>query len=214
MKKIIDIYKECKIMGNLVQHQMRTAAVAMQVCESFDGNIDKENIIKACLLHDMGNIIKFNLTKFPEWNNPEGGDYWETVKKEYISKYGNNEHHASLEIAKEIGLSDRIIDLIECVDSSSVENIKIGSDFGEKICIYADNRVSPHGIVSTEERSIEAKERYKDHSHTFNEEKRIFFSENINEIEKQIFSHTKIQPEDINDDSIKEYLEKLENIEI
>lgn len=214
MKKIIEIYKEYKIMGNLVQHQMRVSAVAMQICESFEGEIDKENIVKACLLHDMGNIIKFNLSKFPEWNNPEGGEYWETIKNEYISKYGNNEHHASLEIAKNIGLSTRIIELIKCVDSSAIENIKMDDDFGKKICIYADNRVSPYGIVSTEERSLEAKERYKDHDHNFDDERREFFMKNIFSIEKQIFSHSKLKPEDINDESIKIYLEKLQNIEI
>ena len=201
-------------MPNLVMHQIRVAAVAMQICESFDLEIDKESIIKACLLHDMGNIIKFQLDIFPEQNEPEGIEYWKTVKNEYISKYGVNEHQASLLIALELGVLDHIKDLIYCVDSASVEKIAREDDFEKKICMYADGRVTPHGVVSIEERSIEAKERYKNHPYTFNEESRLHFNKNLDLIEKQIFSHKKIKPEDINDESIKDYLEKLKDYSI
>ena len=200
----------------LVMHQIRVAAVAMQICESLDIDIelDKENIIKACLLHDMGNIIKFNLNNFPEQNKPEGIEYWQTVKDEYISKYGKNEHQASMEIGKELGISSRILDLVYCVDSASVGKIADGDDFSQKVCMYADGRVTPYGVVSIEERSMEAKERYKNHPYAFNEENRLHFNKNLNSIEKQIFSHTKIKPEDITDDSIKDYLEKLKSFSI
>lgn len=214
MKNITEIYKEYKIMPNLVKHQIRVAGVAMQICESFDMGIDKESIIKACLLHDMGNIIKFKLDHFPEWNEPLGTDYWQKIKDDFILKYGNDEHQASLNIAKELGVSTYICELINSVDSSHIEAIFKDSEFGKKICIYADNRVTPHGVVSAEEHSLEAHIRYKNHPHAFSEESRLFFNENIYLIEKQIFSHTKIKPEDINDESIKNYLEKLENIVI
>jgi len=214
MKNIIDIYKEYKIMPNLVMHQIRVAAVAMQICDSLTINIDKESIIKACLLHDMANIIKFNLEYFPELNKPEGIDFWQNVKNDYILKYGNNEHEASLLIARELGVSNRIYDLIYCIDSSSVEMIAKEDDFSKKICMYADNRVTPHGVVSIEERSLEAKERYKNHPHSFNEEIRIFFMENMFSIEKQLFSKINIKPEDINDESIMVNIKKLEAITI
>lgn len=214
MKNITEIYKEYKIMPNLVKHQIRVAGVAMQICESFDMGIDKESIIKACLLHDMGNIIKFKLDHFPEWNEPEGIEYWQKIKDEYVEKYGQNEHMATVLIGEEICASPRILELMNCVDSSKIEILAMNDDFDKKICMYADGRVTPHGVVSIEERSNEAKERYKDHSHTFDEERRLHFNKNLDLIEKQIFSHTKIKPEDINDESIKNYLEKLENIVI
>jgi hypothetical protein len=214
MKNIIDIYKEYKIMPNLVMHQIRVAAVAMQICESLDIEIDKESIVKACLLHDMGNIIKFKLDHFPEWSDPEGIDYWAKVKEEYILKYGNNEHQSSHTIAQELGVASYIIDLINCIDSSIIKNIDMGNDLNQKICMYSDNRVSPYGIVSIEEHSLDAKERYKNHPHAFIEEKRLIFMGNLYSIEKQIFSHTKIKPEDINDESVKNYLEKLKDYSI
>lgn len=214
MKNIVEIYKDYRIMPNLVMHQMRVAAVAMQIIESLDMEVDKESVIRACLLHDMGNIIKFQLDFFPEWNKPDILVYWQEVKDEYILKYGSNEHKASLLIADELGASVKIKDLVYCVDSASVETTANNDDFDRKICLYADGRVSPLGVVSINERSLEAKDRYKNHPNKFDEERRLHFNKNLYSIEKQIFYHTNIRPEDINDESIKDYLEKLKNYSI
>ena len=214
MKKITDIYTQYKIMPNLQMHQFRVAAVAFQICDSLDIKIEKEDILKTCLLHDMGNIIKFNLNYFPEWNNPEGIEYWQKIKDDYITKYGNDEHHATIKIAKEIGIDSFVLDLIDSVDPSLIEINRKDLNFNKKICIYADNRVTPHGIVSIKERNIEAKKRYENHPHAFDENGHIHFIENIKEIEKQIFSHSKIKPEDITDESTIFYLENLKNFEI
>ena len=212
--KILDIYSEYRIMQNLAMHQLRVAAVALMICESLDLEVDKESIVKACLLHDIGNIIKFNLNYFPEWNEPQGLEYWEGVKNDYVLKYGNDEHKASLLIAKELKVTSIIYNLIDCIDSSVAERIVNENNFEKKICAYVDNRVTPYGVVSAEEHSLNAKERYKNHPHAFSEENRILFMKNLFEIEKQIFSHSKIVPEDINDNSMEKYLEKVKSIEI
>jgi len=80
--------------------------------------------------------------------------------------------------------------------------------------MYADNRVTPYGVVSAEEHSLDAQKRYRSHPHAFNEEGRSFFNKNLFEIENQIFSHLKIKPEDINDVSIKNYLEQFKGFYI
>jgi len=214
MKKITDIYKEYKIMQNLQMHQYRVAAVAFQICDSLEINVDKDSVIKSCLLHDMGNIIKFNLSYFPEFNKPEGIEYWQDIQNQYLDKYGKDEHYATLRIADELGVNDYIIELLNSVDPLFIEANKNSSNIDKKICIYADNRVDPNSIVSLDERSLEAKKRYENHPHSFDEENRIFFNKNIKEIEKQIFEHSKIKPEDINNESIVPYLEKLKFFEI
>ncbi len=201
-------------MPNLAEHQMRVAAVAMQISDSLDFKLDKESLILSCLFHDMGNIIKFNLNYFPKHNEPEDIDYWQKVKDSFIIKYGHNEHKASKEISKEIGLSSNIIEIIDSIDPKNIEKLAIGDDFVKKICIYADNRVTPFGVVSAEERSLEAKERYKNHPHAFGEDERSVFMENLLLIEKQIFSHSNIKSENINNNSIEKYLEKLEDFSI
>jgi len=212
MKDITDIYSEYKIMPMLAIHQIRVAAVANIVCDSLSIPIDKDNIIKACLLHDMGNIIKFNLNHFPiQQNEPRGMDYWEQVKEEYIIKYGKDEHVASIKIAKELGMSDHVIDLIASVEPALIldKSIKNDSDFGKKICNYADGRVTPHNVASIRERNNEARKRYENHPHSFSEEDRLLFVSSMEEIEKEIFLHLNIKPEDINDDSIQIYIDKL-----
>ncbi len=214
MKNILDIYKEYKINKSLVMHQLRVASVALVICDSFDFPIDKKNIIKACLLHDMGNIIKFDLNYFPEHNEPEGKEYWQGVKNDYVLRYGENEHHASLKIAEELDLNTRACDLIKMIDSDLIDIIAKESDFEAKICMYCDGRVTPHGVVSIEERSLEAKERYKNHPHNFDEERRIFFNKNLSLIENQIFSHSKLKPDDIDDSTISEILKKLKGFTI
>jgi len=209
MKNITEIYNDYKIMPNLALHQMRVAAVAMQICDSLNMEVDKDDVISVCLFHDMGNIIKFDLSYFPNLNTEKGIEYWEEVKKYYINKYGENEHIASSTIAKELGLSDYVCVLIDKMISSSIKDIYEGDDLIRKICIYSDNRVAPYGVVSTEEHSLDAKERYKNHTHAFCEESRRSFMKYLYLIEKQIFSNSKIKPEDISNESIKDYLEKL-----
>ena len=213
MKKITDIYRKYKIMPALAMHQIRVAAVAIEICKNIDITFDKESLVIACLLHDMGNIIKFNLKLFPEQNEPEGIDYWKQVKEEFISKYGKNEHIATAKIAEEIGVNSHVLDLIKFIDSDLIEKINLSDDISKKICMYADTRVTPYGITSFEYRMNEAKERYKDHPNAFDDKKHLNFKFNLKEIEKQIFSHLKIKPEDINDESVAQDIEKLKNYE-
>lgn len=214
MRKIEDIYKEYNVMPMLALHQLRVASVAMQICDSLSVELDKETIIKACLFHDIANIIKFNLNYFPEQNETKGIEYWQKVKDEFIDKYGDSEHIASVKIVKELGLSDSIVHLVDIIEPEFVEYVNNGNDLMEKIGIYADNRVTPHGVVSIEERNLEAKKRYENHPHAFGDKEREFFMKNMSSIEKQIFSYSNIKPEDINDESILKYLEILKEYKI
>lgn len=214
MRDVTELYVEYRITPLLAVHQLRVAAVANLINDNLKTKIDKDNLIKACLLHDMGNIIKFDLDYFPEENYPQGREYWQTVKDEFIKKYGNDEHCANVAIAHELKINIKAVDLIKGLDPRLIEKIKKFGSLEEKICIYADNRVSPSGVVSVDERSIEAKKRYEKHRQSFNEKQRIFFNQNIKEIEKQIFSKTMIKPEDINDITISPYIRKLRDYSI
>src|SRR3989344_1397907 len=119
--KIIEIYKKYKIPPNLQEHQLRVAAVALTICDNFNSEIDKDSVIKAALLHDMGNIIKFDLSKFPEFLEPEGIEYWKRVKEEFRKKYGEDEHNATYEIAKEIGVNKFAFEIIQGYGFSKYE---------------------------------------------------------------------------------------------
>jgi len=209
MRKITDIYRDYNIMWQLQAHQLRVAAVAQQICQSLDIPVDTHSIVSACLLHDMGNIIKFNLEYFPEFNQPQGIEYWRQIQNEYIEKYGLNEHHATLEIAGELGCTDSVKKIINAIDPLHLEKYGDQLSLEEKISLYADNRVTPHGIVSLKERSEEAFHRYKNHRNALGLESHKKFVGILELCEKEIFSHSNIKPEDITDASSMQIIELL-----
>ena len=214
MRKITDIYDEYKIIKNLREHQMRVAAVAMQIGESMDIIVGTENIVKACLVHDLGNIIKADLSYFPEFLEPEGYDYWKKVQDEFKEKYGENEHEATLHIVIQIGMGVVIRDIVSLIGYPYVEMAANTKDFNIKIATYADFRVGPYGVLTVEERAEEGRKRYEGKKNDVTDEERILKQKYIKELENQIFAHLNFKPEDINDDSIAPYIEKVKNFEL
>jgi len=211
------IYKKYKIMPSLQEHMLRVAAVASLICDSINIPVDRESIVNACLLHDMGNIIKFRIGILPEFYEPEGVEYWQEVQNEYIKKYGENEHEATLKIIKELGLSPKIGSLVDQIRFSFTCKHHDSDSLEIKIVHYSDGRVDPHGVVSYEERMKEGKKRYKNHKSTFgamDEEEREKLVECGREIERQIFAKCKIKPEDINNETVKPIISELKNFVI
>jgi hypothetical protein len=214
--KILDIYEKYNIMPQLMEHQLRVAAAADLICENLEIEIDQDNIVKACLLHDMGNIVKFDFTLLPEVVVQKGQEYWEGVKKEFEQKYGANTHEVTSKIIQEMGVSNRVLELADSVGFSEAFQNMQSNDFGKKICHYADARVGPYGVITLEERLMDLRERYENKGRSLakNPEEREGFENALREMEKQIFAKCKIQPKDITDESIKLKLEKLRNWEI
>lgn len=214
--KISQIYEEYDIMPVLQTHQLRVAAVAKQICESLNVKVDTQVVITACLLHDMGNIIKFDLTLFPEYYKPEGVNYWKSVQDRYIKTYGSDEHEASLIIARELGVSQPVLNCIEAIDfGKALENVKEGQELEPKICDNADMRVGPHGILSVEQRLDEGAIRYKNRVDKWVEpDKQEILHQAILDIQEQVFKHSSSKPADITDDSIAPIIEELRSYEI
>lgn len=210
MKEILSIYSEYKIMPTLQQHQLRVAAVAKQICDSISFSLDKEGIIKVCLLHDMGNIIKFDLNYFPDFVKPEGLEYWESIKKEYIDKYGTEEHIATEKICTEIGLSEKEKSYLNSVGFSRVKKALASNSLEQKICCYSDQRVGPHGTLSIQDRLVDGRKRYE------GRKEKAMISEQFEELalalkklEEEIFSYSNLKPEDINDNSVEPVISEL-----
>ena len=59
--KIIDIYNKYYLPENLQMHMLRVAACSNLIIDNWKGKeLDKEAIIRVCLLHDMGNMVKIS----------------------------------------------------------------------------------------------------------------------------------------------------------
>lgn len=160
---IIEIYAQYRIMPNLQQHQLRVAGVAQVVCQHIANQVPalpQTEIVQAALLHDMGNIIKFDLTRFPEFLEPEGVEYWQQVQAEFVAKYGNNEHEATRQIVHEIGVSDLVAELIASISFTGAAQVAAQSDPKWWIAEYADCRVTPEGVTDLETRLLDLETRY------------------------------------------------------
>ena len=202
-------------MPQLAMHQLRVAAVAYTITQAIFEPIHDEELISACLIHDMGNILKFDLSIFPETLEPQGRDYWEGVTEEFRTKYGPDEHVATLAIAREIGVSERTLNIVDKVGfSMAVENEHAGS-FEAKIACYADMRVAPQGIVSLAERLAEGERRYALRADRKKDDATLAAGARaLESIERQIFARASDKPEDITALSCEKYIPMLKKYHI
>lgn len=216
MKQIGEVYATYKIPPHLQEHMLRVAAVANLICDQVKGDkgaVNTHQVVSVCLLHDMGNIIKFKLTYFPDLIPPDQIPYWQSVKDEYIQKYGPNEHDATYAICEELGLST-LRPFLERVGFSNT-CVAAGCDsFEQKICTYADMRIGPRGVLSIDERTRDGQARFKDRG---GKDEKSFFDARVaclQDLEKQICSRTDISPEAITSEAIEPYIQKLKTFNL
>lgn len=215
MKKISDVYREYRLMPLLSDHQLRVAAVAKVICDSIKDFPETNDVVKTCFVHDMGNIIKFDLGYFPEAVQPEGLAYWEGVKSDYVAKYGTDEHVATQRIIAELNLDPKVTEYANQVGFSKLAETAADPSLAKKICAYADMRVGPYGVISAGERLIDGRKRYAGRAdRVIATEKFETCAEALKEIERDIFSLSSISPEDITEEKIAPIFEKLKDFEI
>lgn len=207
---IIEIYKKYYLPENLQMHMLRVAACSNLIIDNWNGlKIDKEAIIRVSLLHDMGNMVKI-----PESESQD--QRFLEIRKNYFDKYGTNDHEINLEIGRQEGLTEKEIRILDGKRSRKNEETLQSNSYERKICAYCDQRVAPDGVVGIKERLEDAKIRYKDKplSVWSNKEKADYLIKCSLEIEKQIMEYCKLKPEDINDNTIKVYVENLKRYEV
>ena len=215
-KNISDIYSKYKIPPQLQTHQLRVAAVANLICNNISNFLETRIVIQTCLVHDMGNIIKSNLDAFPEFLEPQGKKYWQDAKDEFIKKYGDDEHLASITIARELGLSERVINIIDRINfSKAVENSRL-PDLATKICVYSDARVSPKSVSSLKERLDESYARNHNDPGKIQSNPILYkaAAEAMFAMEKEIFSNSNLKPTDVTTEKLEEIITNLELFEI
>jgi hypothetical protein len=216
---ILEVYKKYNIMPNLQEHQLRVGAVASVIYKSltqekFVGARHRD-LLTACLLHDMGNIIKFKLGDL-HFFGEEGIDFWEPVKQEFIKKYGSNEHVATISIARELNVPPSVFSVLENIGfSKSPKNLE------EKVLVnmvacYSDQRVGPYGVLSLKERIEDGRKRFLSRvtDSNFRDEGFGIKVKALEDIEKLIFTNSTLKPSNINDKTIFEEIEVLKSFEI
>ncbi len=207
---IIEIYNQYHLPKNLQMHMLRVAACSNLILDNWKGKtIDKQAIVRVCLLHDMGNMVKI-----PE-EEIQDKDFIE-IRRKYVREYGTNDHQINMVIGKKEGLTNKELEILDGKRSRKNEETARSDNYEIKICAYCDQRVAPEGVVSIKERLEDAKKRYKDRplSVWSDEEKANRLIKCALEIEKQIMKYCDLKPEDINENSIQKYILMLQTYEI
>jgi len=212
--KIGEIYMRYDIMPNLAEHQLRVASVAKYLCDHMrERMVNEKDLVSACLIHDMGNIIKADLGLFPEFITPAMRPHYEKVKALMMEQYAD-EHEATLSIAGELGVNDVVLLYLENARFSKYNEVE--TDLGKKIYNYADMRVYPFGIVPLQERLDDLRKRYenKETRKKLPSFDREAFEKRMHEFESDIFSVVDCRPEDITDTTIAPFVEELQKDDI
>ncbi len=203
---ISDIYLKYRINKGLREHMIRVAAVAQLICDKSTVELDTRNIVTACLLHDMGNLIKAKkIDSMAELYEPEGVAYWTKVQAEMKEQYGTDEHIATVAIINEINPGTEAASYaLEAIGTENTAKVHAGNSLGAKIATYSDMRVGLFGIISIQERMNDLRARY------ISQNKLGFSAEDIdlrermlNDIEQVIFANSSISPEEVDDETTK-----------
>lgn len=200
-------------MPGLKAHMLRVAGVASIICDNFSRPVDKNLVISAALLHDIGNIVKFKLEAFPGLLDAKDMNYWTRVQEDFKKKYGENDYQATYKILKEIGVSKAVSSLIEAMEVTRAP-LNVGGDgFEVKICQYADLRVAPFGVLPLKDRLREVQDRFIKNK-GISEQEFLRLVRSMEEIEKQIFVYEKISPNFVTDEKIASLTQELDNFDI
>src|SRR3989344_2243709 len=202
INSIDSIYQQFNIPSWLAQHMRRVAAVGECICDHWKATkLNKDDIVATLLIHDLGNIAKMDFDTPTALQlivgDTKGVAYWKAMKEKMIQRYGNNDHEATLNMAQEISISDRLSFLLKNQKFLNNEFTMNSSDWELKICSYADQRVGPFGVLSL-------KERFKDFAKRYKQDRRYppgVIQKIVDcafKIEKQIFGNTTPQQENIN----------------
>ncbi len=201
---ISEIYDRYQTPPNLIDHQLRVAAVAKLICDGIDDFPETNQVLAMCLLHDMGNLAKFKLTQEEEWMKPNNLTYWQQKQKVFIDKYGADDHLATLAILKELNIpSDVIVNLSE--KSLSPDEI---TDLPTMICVHSDQRVNPEGIVSLEKRAEYLSQRYPKYANIES------FQPARVRLQQKLQQKTKTNLVDITEISAKDTIEELKSFQV
>lgn len=163
---IRDLYAKYHIMPQLATHMLRVAGVGKIIAEHWKARCDVRFVTELCLLHDVGNLVKFDLSEKEEnkmYGPIENAAKWRARQQEYWKKYGKNAHDATIGILREAGLTQfeapiREEEQLYFLEPKEAELAK--ASVPAIILMYADCRVTPAGVTSYRERIDDLKTRY------------------------------------------------------
>lgn len=145
-------------------------------------------LVKEMLFHDVGSLLKLQPHEIKS-------DLTRWIRDYLDKKFNGNDHLATNFICKLFDFTDEQIERLNSKILANCINVANSDDICIKVEAYADQRVSPNGLVSLKER--------------FEELDADVLLESALAIEEQIFKVCRLKKEDINKDSVEEISNKL-----
>jgi hypothetical protein len=163
----LQIYDHFGTPPNLRIHMLTVAGLVRELQSHWNGpGLPWEDVIKAALLHDVGNVVKFDLDNFPELLGSEidRKEYWHGQQQKLLAKYGADDHAATDRMLDELGIAEVIRSVIQKKSFGNAKEIAASDDWLPKILLYCDLRVLPGRVGTLTERVDEFKRRLKKYS--------------------------------------------------
>ncbi len=203
--KVKDIYQKFGIPPNLQDHMVQVSGITTFIeghWKKAAPTVDWDLVKKVALLHDLGNVVKFDLDRHVDFLKGEEAniDYWRTMQKKIIDTYGVDDHEVTKKMLQEIVMSQEAIDVIQSKGLSNAMATMDSDNWSLKILFYADMRTLPSGIGSLSERMDDIAKRLPKYG------LRPDFQELVDachEIERQIQANIDVSILDITDRSVE-----------
>jgi hypothetical protein len=147
------IYSEYLLPENLQHHMLRVAGLAQIITTD-------QNVILACLFHDIAKPINFDLAKQARFGmSPADISELAGLQIRLVGKFGPDEHQATVGICREIGLNPQAVKLVDNLEWKYIPELLQLGDPVPLIPIYCDMRIGPKGILSLSQRIEDLKSR-------------------------------------------------------
>jgi len=213
--KILEIYKKYRVPKNLQRHMLLVASLGYYILR-MTKEINSEKVIKALLLHDIANLIKFDLEKglYLFDNSEQDITFWQKVQTQMVKKYGKDEHVATIKIVNEIGVSNEVVKLIRFIDSDNISTVLETDDFAIKIGVYCDFRATNDRYVTLIERFDDIIKRYTSRVGFMGKEKATKKKNDCIRLEKQIEERFQISLHNLDNLKLSKIYEKLQEYDI
>jgi len=199
-------------------HMLWVTSIGALAIENWSGSaIDQNQVISALLLHDIGNVIKFELgsSQVKKLYSKQELEKLVIVQKQMIDLYGDNADIANILILKKLRVDKQIIQLLDNHSFDFLPTLLDSENWNEKIVFYSDLRVAPWGIVSVTQRIKNLKERYCHRNPDWNNNS--LYKKWLNwstQLEDQLNQHTKIDLKSLSQHQIEEKVLELSDYQI
>lgn len=205
------IYDYCQLPPVLRQHMIRVTKVGKWMLSHWQGpDFDQDLYIRALLVHDLGNLAKFDLSPSATVRliPLENAEKWQKIQHDFIARYGSDADQATLTLIRELQLpnTEALIALVGGHSAAKLAQTVHQPDWAQKLLDYTDFRVGPFGILTLDERFADLTRRYSYRTTEWGDQHWITQQLNLfKQLESQIAAQLDTPISDLSDDSINHW---------